>query len=85
MDRASEGMGVFAAFIADSGTSFAENQGRISAFLRGLPLNAYKGGRFWLYSGTGDHEGRTCNDMRKMKRFIIAHGGKVDDMYFYDT
>ena len=85
MDRATDGMRAFAAFIADSGTSLAENRGELSPFLRKLSRNAYNGVRFWLYCGAGDHGGRTCIGMRKMRMFIMAHGGKVDDLFIYET
>ncbi len=85
LDRAADGMHAFGAFIADSGTSLAEHRGRISPFLRELPRDAYAGARFWLYSGTGDHGGRTCGGMRRMREFITDHGGKVDALFTYDT
>ncbi len=85
LDRAANGMHVFAAFIIDSGSSLAENQGELSPFLDKLSRNAYNGARFWLYTGAGDHGGRTCIDLRKMSKFITDHGGKVDDLFIYDT
>ncbi len=85
MDRAADGMHAFSAFIADSGTSFAENRGRISPFLEKLSPDAYKGARFWLYCGSGDRGGRLRIGMLKMKKFITEHGGKVDNIFIYDT
>ncbi len=51
LDRADNGMHAFAAFIADSGTSLAENRGKISPFLRKLSQKAYEGARFSLLFG----------------------------------
>jgi len=85
LDRANDGMHVFSSFIADSGSSLAENYGRLSPFLNKLSTNAYSGARFWLYTGTGDHRGRTSVGMQKMKEFIEQHSGKVDELFLYDT
>ena len=85
LDRSKEGMHIFSAFIADSGTSLAENKGRLPQFLRNLSPDAYNGARFWLYTGSRDHGGRTVIGMGKMKKFIINHGGKIDDLFIYDT
>ena len=85
LDRAPDGMRAFSAFIADSGTTMAENHGQISPMLRQLSPSAYQGARFWLYCATGDHDGRTCQGMRRMREFITSHGGLVDDLCMFES
>ena len=85
LDRAPDGMRAFSAFIADSGTTMAENHGQLSPMLRRLSSTAYDGARFWLYCATGDHGGRTCQGMRRMQAFITSHGGQVDDLCVFES
>jgi predicted esterase len=81
LDRADGGLKAFSTFVSDSGTVFAENQGRLSPALQNAPADAYNGARFWLYCGGKDHNGQTCNGMERMKQFVLAHGGAVDDFH----
>jgi predicted esterase len=83
MDRAATGMKAFSAFISDSGTVFPEYQGNFSPFLQDVEADAYNGAHFWLYCGGNDHRGRTCQGLKKMQRFVLAHGGTVDEFYKY--
>jgi predicted esterase len=83
MDRAADGGKVFSAFISDSGTGFAETEGKIPLFLQNAAADAYSGAHFWLYCGGKDHEGRTCEGMERMKPIILDHGGTVDALYKY--
>lgn len=85
LDRADDGMQTFAAFISDSGTVFAENEGRLSAFLQNAEPDAYSGARFWLYCGGRDHGGQTCRGMERKQHFVLAHGGIVDEFYQHPT
>ncbi len=84
LDRAPDGMRAFSAFIADSGTVFPENQGRLSQLLREFGETAcYKGANFWVYCGGRDHRGRTCRGLARMCAFVREHGGKINTFYQY--
>ncbi len=80
-DRADGGMRAFSAFIADSGTAFAETGGELPQFILDAGPNAYDGARFWLYCGGADHDGQTCFDMEDMNVLILDRGAVVDDFY----
>jgi len=77
LDRSEEGMKRFAGFIADSGTGFAETGGLLPTFLQNASSNAYQGANFWLYCGGADHDGQTCQDMRRMGPLLEALGATV--------
>ena len=81
MDRADDGMKAFSAFISDSGTGFPETYGRTPQYLQNAAVDAYSGAHFWLYCGGRDHDGQTCDDMKRMRQLLLAHGGTVDDLY----
>lgn len=83
LDRSDDGVKAFSAFIADSGTVFPENDGRLSVLLQNAAPDAYRGARFWLYCGGRDHGGQTCQGMEKKQHFVLAHGGIVDEFYQY--
>jgi hypothetical protein len=80
-DRADNGMRAFSAFISDSGTPFPETHGKIPSSLQNIANNGYHGAHFWLYCGGRDHDGQTCNGMKKMSQFILAHGATMDKFY----
>jgi len=77
LDRAADGMGVFSAFISDSGTGFAETGGEVPTYLQEAAPDAYSGARFWLYCGGQDHDGMTCEGMRRMGPLLEEHGATV--------
>lgn len=77
LDRAADGMGVFAAFISDSGTGFAETGSEVPTYLQTAAADAYSGARFWLYCGGEDHDGQTCEDMKRMGPLLEEHGATV--------
>ena len=81
MDRAPDGMKTFAAFVADSGTGFAESGGEIPPYLQNAPPGAYSGAHFWLYCGELDHGGQTCTDMDRLAPIIHDLSGTVDALY----
>jgi hypothetical protein len=81
LDRAEDGMRAFSAFISDSGTPFPETQGKIPPSLHNIATDAYSGAHFWLYCGGRDHNGQTCNGMKKMSQFILSHGATIDEFY----
>ncbi|NOZ71439.1 MAG: hypothetical protein GXP38_05920, partial [Chloroflexi bacterium] len=84
LDRAAEGMKRFAAFIADSGTEFAETGGEIPDYLQNASADAYNGARYWLYCGGEDHDGMTCEGMKRMGPLLSEHGATVTT-YRYET
>jgi hypothetical protein len=71
-------MGVFDAFISDSGTGFADTGGEMPLYLQQASANAYNGARFWLYCGGEDHEGMTCEGMKRMGPLLEERGAIVD-------
>ncbi len=77
-DRAADGMGVFDAFISDSGTGFAETEGEMPDYLETAGPDAYQGARFWLYCGGEDHDGQTCEGMKRMGPLLEERGATVD-------
>jgi predicted esterase len=77
LDRAEDGMNLFSAFIADSGTELAETGGEIPAYLQDAPPDAYSGAPYWLYCGGQDHDGQTCDDMRRLGPVLEEHGATV--------
>ncbi len=78
LDRAADGMGVFDAFLSDSGTGFAETGGEMPDYLETAGPDAYQGARFWLYCGGKDHEGKTCEGMKRMGPLLEERGATVD-------
>ena len=77
LDRAAGGMGIFDAFISDSGTGFAETGGEMPDYLQTADADAYSGARFWLYCGGEDHEGQTCEGMKRMGPLLEERGATV--------
>jgi len=77
MDRSEEGSKLFAAFISDSGTEFPDTGGQVPDYLQTAPADAYAGARFWLYCGGRDHEGKTCEGMKRMGPLLDEHGAEV--------
>ena len=78
LDRAANGMGVFDAFISDSGTGFAETGGEMPTYLQTAGPDSYSGARFWLYCGGEDHDGMTCEGMKRMGPLLEERGATVD-------
>jgi len=77
LDRAEDGLKLFSAFIADSGTGLAETGGELPKLLAAAPPDAYAGATFWLYCGGRDHGGKTCGDMRILGPWLEEHGATV--------
>ncbi len=67
----------FAAFIADSGTELADTGGAVPDYLQTAASDAYSGARFWLYCGGRDHDGMTCEDMRRIGPLLEERGATV--------
>ena len=77
LDRADDGMKRFATFIADSGSEFADTGGEVPTYLQTAAPDAYSGARFWLYCGGEDHDGMTCEGMKRMGPLLGEHGATV--------
>ncbi len=77
LDRDRAGAPLFSAFIADSGTEFADTGGGIPAYLQEASANAYDGANFWLYCGGEDHDGQTCEGMKRMEPLLDERGAAV--------
>jgi len=45
--------------------------------LQNAPPDAYSGAPYWLYCGGQDHDGQTCDDMRRLGPVIEEHGATV--------
>ena len=78
LDRAADGMQLFSAFLADSGTDLADNNGQVPDYLENAAADAYSGANFWLYCGGNDHDGQTCEDMKRVGPLLEEHGATVD-------